>query len=134
MRQGNTWLCDLRGSPGCENAAAITFICQVEGRQAALCRSCDRGWKIYARENPGLEVRCPNCAPQFLLNRPGPGAALPAGDPILTGPIAEMIDRAMYSQGVLIDIRRKVLARLYREVEGSDDYTAMLLRSTAGVT
>ena len=130
MRTATEFLCDLRDRPGCQHTAGSTFICKVEGREVALCGNCLRWWREHALANPGLEFRCPNCAPQFLANKETRPANAPA-PVLLTGPIADLIDQSMYRQGILIDIRRRVLADLYRLANESDGYPSMLLRSTA---
>jgi hypothetical protein len=49
-------------------------------------------------------------------------------DPILQGPLADVLDNAMFVEGVLAPTRRAVLARLYRLTEADDSgYVAMLL-------
>jgi hypothetical protein len=122
MRTSNEWLCDTIGRddfPGCERKAAVSLSCSVEGRSYALCRPCDTTWKSKAAGNTAMSLRCPLCVHIFLAQEAGvPVPQAPARqDPMvhsapLRGPLAEAIDFAMYQEGLLIDVRGRVLRRL----------------------
>lgn len=142
MQRGNQWLCDTPDEPGCQGNAAVAFICRVEGRQVSLCRNCEAVWKGYARQDSQLSLRCPNCAPSYIARR---NASVDMGQvarereerritspeqPMLTGPLAEVIDNAMARSGVLVDARHRVLAELRQLVDSDESgYAAVLLRS-----
>lgn len=144
MQRGNEWLCDTPDEPGCQQNAAVAFICQVEGRQCSLCRSCDAVWKGFARRDSDLWPRCPNCAPSYIarreasrnvdavqITREREERRITQPDaPMLTGPLAEVFDNAMARAGVLVDARHRALAELRRLVDSDDSgYAAVLLRS-----
>lgn len=113
MRTSQGWWCDTRNNPdfpGCEEHAAISWTCVVEGREIGLCNSCNRAWRERAMLEPELSPRCPLCSHVILP------VTTPARQPIagheLTGPIAEAINDAMYREGILVDVRARVLRRL----------------------
>lgn len=120
----------------CTGFAAVTWICQVEGREVNLCLPCSQAWKVTARRNPALINRCPNCAPSYYASRqvrdrgPRTGTISPDSRPY-TGPLADAIDRAMLAEGILTDVRKRVLSRL---AEDEDPYIGMLLRSASGAS
>ena len=121
-RNSNEWLCDTLGRedyPGCERKAAVSLSCSVEGRSYALCRPCDATWKEKARGNTAMSLRCPLCVHIFLAQEAGTDVppAPARTDPLvhhapLRGPLADAIELAMYQEGLLIDVRGRVLARL----------------------
>lgn len=121
-RNSNEWLCDTLGRddyPGCERHAAISLSCSVEGRSYALCRTCDATWKSEAGGNPQVSLHCPLCVHIFLAKEAGvPVPPAPVRtDPMvhsapLRGPLADAINHAMYQEGLLIDVRGRVLSRL----------------------
>lgn len=137
-RNSNDWLCDTLGRedyPGCERKAVIALSCHVEGRQYALCRPCDATWKKKASGNAGVSLRCPLCVHIFLATEAGaPVPQAPARqDPMvhsapLRGPLADVVDYAMYAEGLLIDVRGRVLRRM-----ASDPRTKELLNPPAEV-
>lgn len=114
MRTASGWLCDTRGRPGCENDAAVAWFCTVEGREVALCGPCNRAWRARAAADPGLAVRCPFCAshvappPPVRVTPTAPTSAMPPMAPDL----ASALDHAMFCEGMLIDVRQRVLSRL----------------------
>lgn len=141
MRTSTEWLCDTPREPGCQRNAALTFICRVEGREIALCTSCHKVWRTYAKGDSALENRCPACAPVYVQRMVQTDMARAAAerrqmrvlpdDPVLAGPLAEVIDNAMFMEGVLLPSRRAVLARLRRLADTDDTgYVAMLLAQT----
>jgi len=137
MRVGSEWLCDTRAEPGCQRNAALTFICPVEGREVSLCLNCDRVWKAFARRSPELGRRCPGCAPIYIEQHRieievHQVRISGADDEVLTGPLADALSAAMRSEGILIDVRRRVLVRLARQAsEDSHGYVGALLRTTS---
>lgn len=122
MRSGNSVLCDTRDRedfPGCTRTANINWFCTVEGRDVSLCNTCNTAWRERARGDENFRLRCPLCIHVYLqsigADSPFPNAATPVHSmygPPLTGPIARALDEAMYQEGLLVDVRSKVLRRL----------------------
>jgi hypothetical protein len=97
---------------GCTGTQEIRIHCNTEGTDVSVCRSCATVWRLNARAS-GLYDRCPLCAlwkPEYAAHREAPAA--PA---ILTGPAADAIEAAMHQEGLLYDVRTKVLRRLAKE-------------------
>lgn len=117
MRTAHGWFCDTRNNeeyPGCEQDAAVAWTCTIEGRQIALCGSCDRAWRSRAANDDKLRHRCPLCAYAGIAVSTGtdPNITTVPLNPVLAGELAEAIDSAMFSEGLLIDVRKRVLRRL----------------------
>jgi hypothetical protein len=109
LRTGNAVLCDTPTWPGCQLIAAHAFVCNVEGREATLCRSCDKMWKEFAKGDPRLSARCPNCSKQL------PEATLPRDEGMhdLLGSYYEhAMTEAMRRAGVLEPTRKAVIKLL----------------------
>lgn len=107
-----SWTCDVKYE-GCETNASISWICVVEGAQISACRSCRAKWQVKVQRDSALQNRCPNCEPVPIRVRdnPKPSKIKKHTQP-LTGVIAEALDAAMFHEGILIDVRNKVLLRL----------------------
>lgn len=120
MRTAREWLCDTPDNPGCMRVAVANRLCHAEGCDISLCVSCNEEWISKARNVPELAVRCPRCAPKYLAHlgvgsAPGAGPAVPArvtprNEQV--GPLYAAVDQAMFAQGVLVDVRRRVLDML----------------------
>lgn len=93
----------------------MAWVCPVEGREIAQCAACNAAWRAIAAANGGLlRNRCPLCAHAEIAvsGAVDPRETTRAVDPVLVGPLAEALDRAMFSEGLLIDVRQRVLRRL----------------------
>ena len=102
--------CQVAG-PGCLASPAFQIYCRIEGRIVRACQSCYISWQARALRD-GLQGRCPKCA---SLRAPAvPAVPAPAAIP-LAGDAALVIDRAMHAEGLTVDIRQRVLARLHRD-------------------
>jgi len=117
MRNAQGWWCDLRNEPeehpGCERKATTTFVCVIEGREVALCNNCNRIWRERVKLEPEQANRCPLCSKHAIpVTMP---ARQPALGRALAGPVAEIIDDAMFREGLLVDVRARVLRRLATE-------------------
>lgn len=100
--------------PGCEHWAAVITFCTVEGRDYALCNPCSRAWKARCSGDAQMYARCPLCVHIYLGTLPpqtGPSQPM-VHKSSLVGPLAEIIETAMYQEGLLVDVRSRVLARL----------------------
>lgn len=118
MRTALEWLCDTPDAPGCQRDANVASMCQVEGREFALCRSCQSLWKNRVSADPAMAVRCPNCLPSYLRTEAirKDNATPPKDRPApLTGSVADALDHAMFMDGILPDVRHRVLCRLAAE-------------------
>lgn len=134
MRTATEWYCDTRDHPefpGCEQKAALVWFCVVEGREIALCHSCNRAWRERAKADTGFGKRCPLCVHTYVAARDLPVIENRAGLPVppLTGPIADSVDFAMYQEGLLVDVRQRVLRRMATDPK----LAAFLARFPAGV-
>lgn len=108
--------CRIRGT-GCAGDAVLIMYCQAEGRAVPMCAPCNRAWRERARGDSGLAARCPLCAPSWLATQSSPAVAAvpaPAGT-MLSGPVADLLDAAMKAEGLLVDVRQRVLLRLGSE-------------------
>ncbi len=116
MRTQNEWLCDTPQNPGCETLAFNARLCSVEGSEVALCRPCDARWKEQVRSDRRLQNHCPRCAPRYLASleslASGSGEVRADSEGVPSGPVYDQVEQAMFAEGVLIDVRRRVLRRL----------------------
>ena len=136
MRTHSAILCDNRGTddaptPGCLRNAATSFVCAVEGRDVDLCEICNRNWRLMAHSNPALTGRCPNCAYLALADRtplvvPDPEGSMGVAN-YLDSPLAQIFDKAMMKEGLLIDVRQRVLLRLISDPDfvSREDWTSL---------
>jgi hypothetical protein len=110
------WTCDIK-SKGCQTDAVVTFVCKVEGVQVSGCRPCYDTWRTLAGTSELIAQHCPRCyrAPARVPAAVRGAVPLVRGSDPLTGVIADAIDAAMFREGVLGDVRKKVLVRLANE-------------------
>ncbi len=115
------WTCDIHNA-GCLTNAHTSWTCKVEGIQISACESCWVTWRGLVATDPSLQNRCPKCVkaltrvPAALRIAAGKGGtSVPSATEPLRGVIADAIDTAMHKEGVLADVRRKVLLRLATE-------------------
>jgi hypothetical protein len=89
-------------------------MCPVEGREVALCGPCNAAWRIRAAAEEKLRNRCPLCASAQISVSAGvnPAETTRPVLPVLTGDLADALDAAMFQEGLLVDVRRRVLRRL----------------------
>jgi len=137
MKRNGERVCDTLTARGCQREVATVMFCTVEGRDIELCRHCHAEWRRYVGAVPALQPRCPRCAPSYVKTHSAEIEAarlrISGEDAIpLSGPLAEAISKAMFSEGVLVDVRRRVLVRLRMMAQTEQDsYAASLLRTTA---
>jgi hypothetical protein len=119
-----------RYTDNCRTRAELNLFCKVEGVDVFMCRAHHREWTARVQQDPGLQSRCPRCAPAYEARRNAQ-----AFDPVVTiadepivGPLADAIDRAMNQEGVLKPVRDRVLRRLAAD---TDAYVAAVLARTA---
>jgi hypothetical protein len=115
MRTGDEWLCDIKYQGLCKRLAVTAWICPVEGVEIAACTPCVQTWRAAASVNTYLATHCPRCAKTGQ-----PATTVPApqhSDRPLTGIVARALESAMLAEGVLIDVRTRVLKRLAVEAE-----------------
>jgi|HubBroStandDraft_5_1064220.scaffolds.fasta_scaffold00014_73 hypothetical protein len=117
------WTCDIR-ERGCDISAAVSWVCGVEGIQISACKKCWTTWKARVAADSSLGMRCPRCskippraAEQALHNYRQTGT-----EP-LQGIIADALDSAMFREGILGDVRKRVLVRLRNEESWLDSPT-----------
>lgn len=101
------------GFTGCSGERSIRIHCVVEGADMTVCLNCSGKWRMLAI-NPEYKDRCPRCSrhprPPAPIRQPPP---LPG--PLLSGPVADAIDKAMHQEGLNIDVRERVLRRLHHD-------------------
>jgi hypothetical protein len=120
-----------RHPEGCSERAESLIFCKAEGMEMRLCHKHNAAWKAMAGTDPGLQLRCPSCAPSYLARREEQAhnhRVTIADDPI-TGPLADAIDRAMLAEGIYSPVRQAVLRRLAAD---TDAYVASVLARSAG--
>jgi hypothetical protein len=105
--------CQVR-SPGCTGIVAQLIFCRIEGRSLPACQYCFVLWRTKVRDE-GTQVlvnRCPNCADWHpaTIAVTDVAASVP-----LAGAAAQAINDAMWKEGLLQDVRRKILIRLANE-------------------
>jgi hypothetical protein len=102
---------------GCSGNGTIAFRCQVEGHRVWMCGQCMGRWRLKCVDDPGLTMRCPGCETRTVSGNGG--AALPIRTVVASAPLAgaaaEAIDHAMHMEGILPDVRARVLERLAAE-------------------
>jgi hypothetical protein len=105
--------------PGCTLIPTTRIYCRTEGRSVLSCLPCHQAWrnKVHASasETFRLELRCPCCA-EWHPEGAGPSRTVTEvlHEP-LTGAVAQAIDTAMHAEGLLHDVRIKVLSRLAKD-------------------
>jgi hypothetical protein len=101
---------------GCSRYAGASWTCQTEGVRIEMCAHCYSQWRMRAASNPRLAARCPRCADLLVCaDASGAVAAPDPSPPRLSGAAADAIDRALHMEGVLPDVRERVLLRLAEE-------------------
>lgn len=109
-------LCQVNG-PNCSRIPSNRIYCRTEGRGVLTCAPCHADWRRRATGNEiqGLQDKCPLCADWNGVTGPPrvPVEQTPATS--ITGPASNAIDAAMHAEGLLVDVRRKVLQRLSRD-------------------
>lgn len=108
-------LCQVKG-PNCQEIPSNRIYCKTEGRSVLVCNADLKAWRdrvaSTTAERHRLELKCPLCADWS----PDQRKQLPPQVTItLQGSAAEAIDKAMHAEGLLVDIRQKVLTRLAQE-------------------
>jgi hypothetical protein len=103
--------CQVR-YPGCQGTPDVRITCIVEGASLMACHNCHRAWQGQVQSVSGFENRCPRCA--LWHPERAPVRTFVRAEP-LHGTVADTIDRAMHAEGLLLDIRRKVLERLAQD-------------------
>jgi hypothetical protein len=114
------------GYQGCQKTPDVRITCITEGASLISCHSCFRIWQQQSPEISGGENRCPRCAdwqPERM-----PVRTFVRAEP-LHGTVAEAIDRAMHAEGLLLDIRRKVLERLAGDAPWLAEVQPLLLEN-----
>lgn len=100
---------------GCQGTPSVRISCRVEGASLMSCGFCHGEWqrRVGIDESGKLKDRCPRCA-TWNQYQTGARAAEPMPPP-LEGVTANVIDAAMHSEGILLDVRQRVLRRLAKE-------------------
>jgi hypothetical protein len=115
-----SWTCDIHGSK-CKVDAWNSWTCKVEGIQISACSSCWADWQTSVRADPALTERCPKCTraparvPTALRIADKNGTSVTRAKEPLRGVIADAIETAMHKEGVLADVRTRVMFRLATE-------------------
>lgn len=98
--------------PGCLNIPEVRIYCKTEQTSRLACHNCHASWRSKIAENNTISERCPVCADHdYSVARPAP-APVPLP---LRGPVADAVDKAMHAEGLLIDVRKRVLQRLAKD-------------------
>ncbi|SRR6266496_1172349 len=100
------------GGPGCLLFPSIRLFCHVEGAGLLVCSACHTAWRERIRQasaEASLMLRCPRCA---AWEAPVSQVPVPLPRVPLAGEVAQVIDTAMHAEGLAIDVRARVLARL----------------------
>ena len=100
----------------CQTVPSNRIFCKTEGRSVLICDNDLKRWRDRVSstnaERHRLQLRCPICAdwaspPQL----PSPIAPRTIS-PQLQGPVAAVLEKAMHAEGLLTDVRTRVLQRL----------------------
>lgn len=102
--------CQVQG-PNCLGRPSVRIHCHTEGTSLISCQACLKDWRRQVQESQFLSLKCPNCA--HLHSAPAPATVRQAAAIPLSGDAAREFDRAMHSEGITIDVRQRVLHRLY---------------------
>jgi hypothetical protein len=104
--QASTEQCQAR-LPGCTGHFSFLLMCETEGASMMVCHACQAYWAEHY-----VPRRCPRCAKweQPEEKRLPPAMRLP-----LTGSVAVAVDSAMHKEGLLADVRTRVLETLAHE-------------------
>jgi hypothetical protein len=108
-------VCQVKG-PDCRTIPSQRLYCKTEGRGVLICEDDLKTWRNRVTSSSTdtfrLALRCPMCAdwaPTGLRNTsPAPTVVTVT----LQGSAAEAIDRAMHQEGLLVDVRQRILRRL----------------------
>lgn len=116
---------------GCTGDPTSTWLCETEGAEIRMCSTCFDSWRRQAADL-GLVQRCPRCRSLGSPDRAGSGAsgssaAAPAVAE-LVGAAATAINHAMHMEGVLPDVRKRVLRRLAQEAGWLEECDPAVLR------
>lgn len=114
-RPAPAYVCGARYS-GCVSVPGYSWTCETEGAEIKMCTQCIGQWRIRAQNIPQLRQRCPRCADLAVCaDAAGEVSAAPALPSRLSGAAALAIDHALHMEGVLPDVRERVLKRLSAE-------------------
>jgi hypothetical protein len=105
------------GYVGCQQTPDVRITCIVEGASLMSCHSCHKAWQGQVQSVPGFENRCPRCAEWAGWSGAKPAVVREVPEQTLTGPVATALDAAMHAEGLLVDVRQKVLRRLKQDSE-----------------
>lgn len=98
---------------GCLNTPSVRLICETEGLPRLSCYPCYLAWRQNLRDNPHNAPFCPRC-----VNRTRNSNSLitqKSTTAPLTGPVASILNNAMFAEGVQLDVRNRILQRLAYE-------------------
>ncbi|HLY73658.1 MAG TPA: hypothetical protein VKU80_06025 [Planctomycetota bacterium] len=110
----------------CREKATVNTACKVEGTEIHLCQRHWSEWSLKSRDDDRLKAHCPRCGPTYLARREqqaNDSSVVIADEPI-TGPLADAIDKAMHSEGILAPTRQRILRRLAAD---TDAYVAAVM-------
>jgi len=114
------------GSEICTRIPGTRIYCKTEGRSLLACPECLKAWRAQVTRSPSeqsrLSLRCPKCAdwaPEKKQKKQKPRP--PASQSALKGDVADAINRAMHAEGLLQDVRERVLQRLARDAPWLED-------------
>jgi hypothetical protein len=102
----------------CTFGTAVASVdCRTDGGQLFLCGECLTAWRRAVRDDLRLENLCPRCAPSRLgLWENAVRQQGTVRRPIDRGPAADQLladaDDAMRAEGILVDVRNRVINRL----------------------
>ena len=110
-------VCRVNG-PHCNITPSQRLYCNTEGQSVLICNQCLKEWRDRVSssdaERHRLGLRCPLCAdwsaPQHAQTTTFQNVTI-----TIKGSVAEAVDRAMHAEGLLVDIRKRVLERLWKD-------------------
>lgn len=105
--------CQVGTTGICTVKPYLRIYCTVEGVSLLVCSPCFANWQSKVALKPALTGRCPRCENMFA-SEPSVHKTVQPAVP-LPGPVGEAIDAAMHAEGLLRDVRERVLIRLYRD-------------------
>jgi len=108
-------LCQVQ-SETCTKIPSSRLFCKTEGRGVLVCENDLRLWRTRVTSSQAetyrLANKCPLCA-DWTPQQASPSPIIPQTPrPVLQGPLAATLDKAMHAEGLLQDIRQRVLQRL----------------------
>lgn len=96
----------------CTGAREVLLSCATEGVGCYVCANCARRWRAIAKGSGNVR-KCPRCF--RLPETPQPSRPVPQEHPAMTGDVAMAVISAMHAEGILEDVRARVLKRLTAE-------------------